>query len=524
MKSSLELERQGEVAANYLRFFLIAVFVFGTILGYVLKTGIQDLLGYYSAGILVYSFVTILSISVMRFYGYKAWLKYATVLLEFLGYAIVQLGYFWAEDHWKPNGILSPANYGIYFLILSGTIFRFNPRFTFICSVILSVQFVVMAEALYLLNPQLASLGSSGMIQLRGSLILLMGVFLFAFGVTISYATKFVRRLVEEAQDAEDRALKNYSLAKAVLQSSEAVAEELRGSLSGVEEAAIANEDTSRELASMVEETSATLEQMGASIESIAKMAETQDEFGEDTSLTIERWKEQTTRVFEAVSFARSLGEGSASTAIEGEGTVRIALDVFSQFKNTVQEVSKILGVIQDLSGKTNLLSLNAAIEAARAGELGKGFSVVAEEVSKLADSSSRNAKEIVKQIGALGEASQTSSEKFAELVQAFRELTAGIGSIGEALAQVSDSVNQQKVLYSEVEGKNREIRSLSKEMKNATLEQANGTRQILEGIEYLSRRSMEMSEITEKLRAGLERLKASSVSLSDTLESNRLE
>lgn len=524
MNRNLELERQGEVAANYLRIFLTIVFIFGTAFGLIWKSGIQAVLGYYIGGIIAYSFIIFFSIFVMKFFGYRPWLKYATVFMEFIGYAIVQVGYFGTEDQWKPNGILSPANYGIYFLILSGTIFRFNPRFTFITSTVLSIQFTAMALTLTVLNPQLLTMGYEGMIRLRSPLVILMGVFLFAFGVTISYATKFVRRLVEEAQNAEERAIRNYTSAKEILQSSETVAEELRKSLIDVEDVARANEDSSRDLASMVEETSATLEEMGASIESIAKMAEQQDEFGDDTSSSIDKWKDQMVRVFEAVSFARSLGEGSAATAIEGEGTVRVALDVFSQFKGTVQEVSKILGVIQDLAGKTNLLSLNAAIEAARAGEAGKGFSVVAEEVSKLADSSSRNAKEIVKQIGALGEASDTSSEKFGELVQAFRELTSGIGSIGEALAQVGDSVDKQKSLSTEVEDKNKHIRDLAKEMKNSTLEQSNGAKQILNGIEYLSRRSMEMSEITEKLRTSLERLKVTSLSLTKTLEATKLD
>ncbi len=524
MDRNLVLEKQGEVAANYLRIFLTIVFLLGTALGMVWKNGIYFALPYYITGILVYFFTILFSSAILRWIGYGSWLKYATVFLEFAGYAVVQFGYFGLEDKWKSNGVLSPANYGIYFLILAGTIFRFNPRFTFLCSSILTVQFTGMALALHALNPQLQTLGYEGMVVLRPSLIILMGIFIFAFGVTISYATRFVRRLVEEAQNAEERAVRSLASAKEILHSSESVAEELQKSLTDVEEVAKANEDSSRDLASMVEEISATLEEMGASIESIAKMAEQQDEFGNETSSSIDRWKDQMTRVFEAVSFARSLGEGSAATAIEGEGTVRIALDVFSQFKGTVQEVSKILSVIQDLAGKTNLLALNAAIEAARAGELGKGFSVVAEEVSKLADSSSRNAKEIVKQINALGDASNTSSEKFEELVQAFRELTAGIGSIGEALAQVGDSVDRQKTLSTEVEGKNQQIRELSKEMKNSTLEQSNGTKQILDGIQYLNRRSMEMSEITEKLRTSLERLKGTSVSLAKTLESTKLD
>ncbi len=69
---------------------------------------------------------------------------------------------------------------------------------------------------------------------------------------------------------------------------------------------------------------------------------------------------------------------------------------VISNSLKAIHNINSRIGLIREIAGKTNLLALNAAIEAARAGEAGKGFSVVAAEVKKLADNSSKGAKEIV--------------------------------------------------------------------------------------------------------------------------------
>ncbi|WP_456383193.1 methyl-accepting chemotaxis protein [Persephonella sp.] len=80
--------------------------------------------------------------------------------------------------------------------------------------------------------------------------------------------------------------------------------------------------------------------------------------------------------------------------------------------KDKVEDSKKVLTIIQNISGQTNLLSLNAAIEAARAGDVGKGFAVVADEIRQLAAKTSQNADEIRRIIESIIDAVNKTAEE----------------------------------------------------------------------------------------------------------------
>jgi len=129
-------------------------------------------------------------------------------------------------------------------------------------------------------------------------------------------------------------------------------------------------------------------------------------------------------------------------TSISGEATksdtiVAEAIGAMSGIEQSSAEISKIIGVIDEIAFQTNLLALNAGVEAARAGEAGRGFAVVAQEVRELAQRSAAAAKEIKGQIS-------NSSGQVQNGVQL-------VGEAGEALKRISDQIKAANRIVTDI-------------------------------------------------------------------------
>jgi methyl-accepting chemotaxis protein len=178
-------------------------------------------------------------------------------------------------------------------------------------------------------------------------------------------------------------------------------------------------EETDRELEgqiTMVEESSASVTQMIASIQNVSRIAE------RSTDATHEL-------------------KSAASTGGDRLGeTTRIIAAV----RESVDGIKDITGIIQGIASRTNLLAMNAAIEAAHAGDAGRGFSVVADEIRKLAEASALNSKEIsgiltemIRDIEAADKAGQDTRTAFGQLDQRVAEVNESYEGIRSSMSEL---------------------------------------------------------------------------------------
>ncbi|WP_292052183.1 MULTISPECIES: methyl-accepting chemotaxis protein [unclassified Brevundimonas] len=192
----------------------------------------------------------------------------------------------------------------------------------------------------------------------------------------------------------------------------------------------------SDDLSSRTERQASSLQQTAAALDEI--------------TVTVKRTADGAQKAHHVVSGAKSDAERSSEVVSD-------AVTAMGEIESSSDQISRIIGVIDEIAFQTNLLALNAGVEAARAGDAGRGFAVVASEVRALAQRSADAAKEIktlissstqqvkngVKLVGQTGEVLSDIVNKVSEIAELMNEISASAKEQATTLTEVNSAVNQ---------------------------------------------------------------------------------
>jgi len=275
---------------------------------------------------------------------------------------------------------------------------------------------------------------------------------------------------------------------------------------SGSEQVAAAAEASAKvgvQASSAIDTVSSTMQEMNINVQNVVQGMRLQASNVSDTSASINQMVASIQRVADTTAILLEISARSRREAEDGIISMDKATDGLSRINASIQssagiigalgqrvdDIGKIVDVIDDIAEQTNLLALNAAIEAARAGEHGLGFAVVADEVRKLAEKSAASTREIAELIASIQKEARKAAGNMDKSIVIVDEGLALGANLNGALTRISSVVA--------------EVYKFAEEIRIATKEQADSSSQIGSATSRLNEITSEVSAAVSQQAAG---------------------
>lgn len=241
-------------------------------------------------------------------------------------------------------------------------------------------------------------------------------------------------------------------------------------------------------MASSIEELSVSIGQVSAHAQHSSEVSNQTRAISIESGEVIHRMAEEMSTISESVR--------TTATAIESLG-------------EHSDKIASVVQVIKEVAAQTNLLALNAAIEAARAGEQGRGFAVVADEVRKLAERTTRSTIEISEIIESIQDATMNAILSMGSVVTRVNEGVELADSAGTAINKIKDQGEQTQSVVHDISVALQEQSATSKALAEVVQQIASGSQSNSQAAQSTAATAESMYELAQQIQESVEHFKA---------------
>ncbi|HOO70274.1 MAG TPA: methyl-accepting chemotaxis protein [Spirochaetota bacterium] len=294
---------------------------------------------------------------------------------------------------------------------------------------------------------------------------------------------------------------------------------ELNGSVKEMATTADNFSEQSQTTAAIVEEITSTLEEISAGGETIYENIEYQHR---RTQVLIDNINQLYSIVNEEGREMEKAMDVKKGLDIIIEDVKKKINDTMDLMKAATDDAGRMLdytGLINDISDRTNLLSLNASIEAARAGEYGKGFAVVADEIGKLAEQAGENTKNISEIVRITNTSMDKSSQSLNEAILNIEKIFEGLNSFGNVVNRIANMTRRDMEINNVLKEDAQHFLERADNIIRSMLEQKNAVNEIVKSVAQINESAQNTSAASEKLTAESESIAENTKKLNTEIE-----
>ena len=272
------------------------------------------------------------------------------------------------------------------------------------------------------------------------------------------------------------------------------------------------------------EEASSSLHEISSAFESIANSISNETKDIYEIGKIFQNIVTSNQKVYKIIDVLSDIAKKSNENAEKSKDTIALANSSMDEIRNLSIEIVKITSIIQEISKQTNLLALNASIEAARAGDHGQGFSVVADEISKLSQRTALSISQIKDLTSKTDHSVQSASHAVTLAVSTLQEVVSRINKINENTNSAKEEIESQDNNFSIIEKSYNDLQKTGTEIDQGANEEKIAIRLITDSIFAISDETTKVAENSQSLAEISDNLSKLTKELNSSMEFFKVE